>query len=1313
MVLNNFKSYAGTREIGPFHESFTSIVGPNGSGKSNVLDAIQFVFGKKGSKLRLKRLSELIHRSKHHTNCERASVSVHFAELYLDTADSADGDSESQNREFRQSLSGKEVPGSRFIITRAVDRRSRSEYFVDRPASSDGSDSSMTREKSSYKEVTQLLRNKGVDLDYNRFLILQGEVELISQMKPRGEQENEVGLLEYIEDIIGTARYKPVIENRYTLTEELNEQRQERLQRLKASERERDHLQEGKKKAENYLIAKMSIIQKRITMYRKQLELLQAQGVSKRERQVKRLKTQLDSVQSEMRELMQGDTGTTDKYTTLKNELSQLQRELSKQEEKWQKLDRANTKLETEMKQKEDRRGKLEKQIEVGSKKIEEFEHRLEQLLKDEEKTDNDLEKKLRPELHSSEQSLEILQKEMNSELEPLRLEIEKQQQKNVMPARRLVNDTKQSLQLKRDQQNIAREQRNSHKRQLQDQKEKLQQLQDQQKESNIRLNQQKKTKKDISEKRIPNLQSELQKIGTVITDKQQELDRHAADLHRMKQELQSTASQSRLLTALLKQRDNGTISGIYDRLGNLAMIPKEYDVAISTVAKSALDMIVVENSECGKLCVEFLRKNQLGTCSFILLDKIQQGGELVRRMNTKKNFPASRLFDLIRYFDEDQDDDDARMQNIRMALYFALGDTLVCKDLDEGTRIAYHGRTVQYRVVTMKGEVINTTGTMSGGGNKVISGAMRLDESGRGSNRTKKSSRLVTDEQVQACEKTVEELTSEIAKLRQQETNMQQQLQELQHQSAKILDREINKLTIDIGAFDQQIAQLKQQIEESDDAMDEDEEDENTDDIALAKEIGKLERKLAVEQSELDRHEDVIKSLQEQMEQVGGGKLKQQKQKVAVLQKQIEELEQKLNKLQVQQKQSQRQMEKKKKENEQMEAELETIVEELKKLQIELEQLVESATDVHTQKVELADRRNEIETEIAALQEAVDEHRKKLESLKTQEQQMKHKVQNLESELAGSRKQAEIICTKIERARQELSHFRSSYPHMQWEDDDEGNISQPNEDAMELDEENHEDDVDNEGHENETVDQGQAAKLNMLIKKLATELTIEEETLARQAENVQLDLIESYLEKDRECQERQKALEDVTENRNRAQRQLDSLKKKRFDEFMSGFKSISMELKQIYQLITLGGDAELELADSLDPFSEGIIFSVRPAKKSWKTIRHLSGGEKTLSSLALVFALHRFKPTPIYIMDEIDAALDFRNVSIVANYVKERTRNAAQFIIISLRNNMFELADILVGIYKTNDVTKSVAVNPQLMAERQRQQRARQNETT
>jgi structural maintenance of chromosome 4 len=62
--------------------------------------------------------------------------------------------------------------------------------------------------------------------------------------------------------------------------------------------------------------------------------------------------------------------------------------------------------------------------------------------------------------------------------------------------------------------------------------------------------------------------------------------------------------------------------------------------------------------------------------------------------------------------------------------------------------------------------------------------------------------------------------------------------------------------------------------------------------------------------------------------------------------------------------------------------------------------------------------------------------------------------------------------------------------------------------------------------------------------------------------------------------------------------------------------------------------------------------------------------------------------------MDEIDAALDFKNVSIIADYIKKRTKDA-QFIIISLRNNMFDLANKLIGVYKTSDKTKMVNLEP------------------
>ena len=67
----------------------------------------------------------------------------------------------------------------------------------------------------------------------------------------------------------------------------------------------------------------------------------------------------------------------------------------------------------------------------------------------------------------------------------------------------------------------------------------------------------------------------------------------------------------------------------------------------------------------------------------------------------------------------------------------------------------------------------------------------------------------------------------------------------------------------------------------------------------------------------------------------------------------------------------------------------------------------------------------------------------------------------------------------------------------------------------------------------------------------------------------------------------------------------------------------IAEKVKQVYSEITNGGDAELSLKDKHDPFSEGVLFEVRPKHKTWKQMAKLSGGEKTLSSLSLIFALH------------------------------------------------------------------------------------------
>eukprot|EP01100_Stratorugosa_tubuloviscum_P015319 TRINITY_DN872_c0_g1_i10.p2 TRINITY_DN872_c0_g1~~TRINITY_DN872_c0_g1_i10.p2 ORF type:complete len:114 (-),score=25.46 TRINITY_DN872_c0_g1_i10:30-371(-) len=90
------------------------------------------------------------------------------------------------------------------------------------------------RKKSSWTEVTELLRRRGIDLDNNRFLILQGEVEQIALMKAKVTNEYKYGMLEYLEDIIGTNKYLKEIEKLAKQVDETNEERTEKLNRAKS-----------------------------------------------------------------------------------------------------------------------------------------------------------------------------------------------------------------------------------------------------------------------------------------------------------------------------------------------------------------------------------------------------------------------------------------------------------------------------------------------------------------------------------------------------------------------------------------------------------------------------------------------------------------------------------------------------------------------------------------------------------------------------------------------------------------------------------------------------------------------------------------------------------------------------------------------------------------------------------------------------------------------------------------------------------------------------------------------------------------------
>ncbi len=140
----------------------------------------------------------------------------------------------------------------------------------------------------------------------------------------------------------------------------------------------------------------------------------------------------------------------------------------------------------------------------------------------------------------------------------------------------------------------------------------------------------------------------------------------------------------------------------------------------------------------------------------------------------------------------------------------------------------------------------------------------------------------------------------------------------------------------------------------------------------------------------------------------------------------------------------------------------------------------------------------------------------------------------------------------------------------------------------------------------------------------------------------------------------------------------IEKYEKMKRDAFFEAFNAIKENFSKVMRMLT-DGEGELYL-DGEDPFNSGLNIRVKPYGKPVQRLESLSGGEKSLVALALIFAIQMYRPAPFYAFDEIDMFLDGANVSRVARLIKERSRDA-QFIVVSLRKPTLEMADAIVGV--------------------------------
>jgi structural maintenance of chromosome 1 len=167
------------------------------------------------------------------------------------------------------------------------------------------------------------------------------------------------------------------------------------------------------------------------------------------------------------------------------------------------------------------------------------------------------------------------------------------------------------------------------------------------------------------------------------------------------------------------------------------------------------------------------------------------------------------------------------------------------------------------------------------------------------------------------------------------------------------------------------------------------------------------------------------------------------------------------------------------------------------------------------------------------------------------------------------------------------------------------------------------------------------------------------------------------------------------------AARAFQEVRQQRLEMFTNAYDHVLAEIDGVYKALTAsptyaGGTASISLENEEEPFLGGIRYHAMPPLKRFRDMEALSGGEKTVAALALLFALHSYRQAPFFVLDEIDDALDNTNVYKVARYIDQRTREAGtsfQCIVISLKGTFYENAASLVGVYREKSTNSSHVV--------------------
>ena len=1167
------------------------------------MDAISFVLGIKSSHLRSAHLRELVYRGRvlqtspvdgeADTNGGNGHVNGNTNGDISNTPDMGDPRSAYVTAVYEDDA-GEEQKWKRTITNQGASEYRLNERVV------------------TAQQYNESLEAENILIKARNFLGFQGDVEAIAIQKP-------ADLTRLIEQVSGSLEHKTEYDRLQKESDQASDQQTFQLNRRRGINSEMRQYQEQKREADNY---------------NKKAEERDAAIVAHvlwklyhLQRQIEESSAEIQRHQNDMKESRRGIEKFERNFDVAKKEYAQVGREVGKAEK--------SIKLkEREIEEHFDSLVPIEEKIQVSNKQLTKFANRINTVAKERD-TQQASVKQLEKDLHVVEKAQAQWQAEWDKtsnkaggqlsnqalqQYNKLKEEVSKQSsadQSRIDDLKRRRAGLEGTASSLKSNVESAEWKLQAAEKQYADFTNRQNALQDIVNQTRTQIDQKKQELNALKSKRL-----QAARTKTELEEKLQEVLRKLIDADDGRKQSEKEARMKDTVSALKR-----IYPGVRGRVNELCKPKqKKYAEAVSTVLGRHFDAIVVDTEATAKECIEHLRSQRAGQATFIPLNTIQ-----TKAIDSKLRGMHQGMRPAIEAVDFETP--------VQRAIAYACGNAIVCDNLKIAKYLCYE-RHVDAKAVTLDGTVIHKGGLMTGGRGR------------------EHESRRWEDAEVEKYRKLKDKLLVDIAALPAERSRVIDE--ETLHGELKGLEAQHGYASEELAGLTRNVTSKKKEVDHH------------------QVQVNEAHPKFAGEQVKLESLDEDLGKLRERVQKVednifgnfcqqnGFTDIREYEARQGSLQqgaarKKLEFTTQK-SKLQ-----NQLGFEK---------IRLQQTEDRIRSLQ-EQDQRDRCIID------ELAEQRDGIRSDLDTLNAELEELVEKLDEQKVLYQKASERLEDQRREVASRSKKMDGVLKTINSLEGEMQrHSSSRYTILRrCKIEDIGlplaegsanldalpinDVSQEG-DAMDVDEDelnsstfgSHA--VTDHGIEpdfDELADDLRDDSGDAMDKELQSNIDAITATLENLTPNMhaadRLAAVESRI------QDTQKEFEDSQKLHKATKKAFEEVRQKREDLFNKAFNHISEQIEPIYADLTksaeytAGGRAYLT-ADTDEPYLSGVNYHTMPPAKRFRDMEHLSGGEKTMAALALLFAIHSYQPSPFFVLDEVDAALDNANVAKLVNYVKE-----------------------------------------------------------